>query len=267
MAIAALGTSILFIYGLIIGSFLNALIWRIKQRRSIVKGRSICPNCKHQLAILDLIPVISWLLLQGKCRYCQKTISYQYPIVESITAVLFALSFLIIRPNGLYGWIDFGIWLYILASLICLGVYDLKWMILPNIILVPAIIMSIFELIFQIVIQKAPFSVATGPIIAAVFIAIIFSALAMLAGGKLMGFGDVKLVFLMGLVLGIKKLLLALFLAFNLAAIIGLGLILIRQKTRKDHIPFGPFLTGATILAYLVGTPIISWYLRVLTEV
>ena len=267
MAIATLGVSILFVYGLIIGSFLNALIWRIKQRRSIIKGRSMCPNCKHKLVALDLIPVISWMLLRGKCRYCQKAISYQYPIIELLTAILFALSFLILRPNGLYSWIDFGIWLYILASLICLGAYDLKWMILPNVILVPAIIISALLLVFQLAILKAPLSVATGPIIAAVFIAIVFSALAMLAGGRLMGFGDVKLVFLMGLLLGVKKLFLALFLAFNLAAIVGVGLILLKRKTRKDHIPFGPFLTGATIFAFLVGTPIIDWYLKALTEV
>lgn len=127
------------LYGLLGGSFLNALIWRVHEGRSIVKGRSMCPHCHHQLAAADLVPVASWLMLRGKCRYCSKPISLQYPAVELLTGFLFGLSYYGLHPVGLAGWVNFVVWLYFLGSLIFLAVYDLKWLILPNKILLPAV--------------------------------------------------------------------------------------------------------------------------------
>ena len=133
-------------FGLIAGSFINALVWRIREQSihtnskdlSIVNGRSICPNCKHKLAAIDLIPVFSWLSLRGKCRYCHKSISPQYLIVELITAAAFILSYAF-WPQPVSGIeaVEFAIWLVLLSGLVALFIYDLKWRILPNRILYP----------------------------------------------------------------------------------------------------------------------------------
>src|SRR4051794_33826849 len=101
-------TAIAFIYGLVMGSFLNAVSWRIHEKRSYTKGRSVCENCGHELAAADLIPLISWLGLRGRCQYCHKPISWQHPLFELITGVIFALSFWVLRPSSLASWVNFS---------------------------------------------------------------------------------------------------------------------------------------------------------------
>ncbi len=255
------GALVVFLYGLIVGSFLNVVVLRLHAKKSFVKGRSACPYCGHKLQLLDLIPVASWLLLRGKCRYCGKPISSQYPLVEFLTATTFTLSYLVATPGSTLGWVNLIVWLYILASLIVLAVYDYKWMILPNVVLIPAILVQAAWLLIRWPLFHQPATLVTGPLFAAIGGALVFSLLAMAAKGKLLGFGDVKLIFLMGLLLGIKGLILALFLAFNVAAIIAIILMLLRLKSRKDYIAFGPFLAAATVVAYLYGAPLISLYL------
>lgn len=255
-------TIILFCIGLIAGSFINALVWRTEQEKSIAKGRSMCPHCKHVLAPKDLVPIFSWLWLRGRCRYCKKQIGWHYPLVELATGVLFAASYLFIRPAGLLDSIEFSVWLYVLGSLVFLTVYDLKWMILPDKVLLPAVIVVLAWFGVKVVFFGMPPSVLLGPILAATATAIAFGALAKMAGGRLMGGGDVKLVALMGLLLGMKHMALALFAAFNIAAAVGLLLIALRVRGRRDHIPFGPFLALGTALSYVYGTPIINLYLK-----
>src|SRR4051794_22477009 len=101
-----------------IGSFINAAVWRIHTKKSIINDRSECPNCHHKLGFFDLIPVLSWLYLGGKCHYCHKPISAQYPLVELVTAGLFVLSYAQLNPAGRLGWLEFLAWLYVLSSLI-----------------------------------------------------------------------------------------------------------------------------------------------------
>src|SRR5476651_645529 len=131
---------VLVVFGLCLGSFVNALVWRLheqdkKQAKnlSILNGRSMCPNCKHELAAKDLVPVLSWLSLRGKCRYCGKPISVQYPLVEMVTSGLFVASYLW-WPEVLHGAqvAAFGLWLALLVGLMALLVYDLRWFLLPN---------------------------------------------------------------------------------------------------------------------------------------
>lgn len=249
-----------FILGLLFGSFANALIWRIKTGRSILKGRSICPNCNEQIKAIDLIPVLSWLLLRARCRYCKERISIQYPAVELLMGFVYALVFIHVGPNGTLGWLTLVFWLYIGFSLVVLAVYDLKWMLLPDKVLVPAITIAIAFLGVQLALGQ-PLSVVRGPLIAAMAAGGSFYALAAVSKGKWMGGGDIKLVFLMGLLLGIQKTLLAMFVATTAAALVG-GLLLLFKKLHGRYIAFGPFLAAATFLVYIYGSEVIQLYLQ-----
>jgi prepilin signal peptidase PulO-like enzyme (type II secretory pathway) len=250
------------LYGLFIGSAINAFVWRLHEGRSWVKGRSMCPNCGHELAGRDLVPVLSWLWLRGKCRYCRAPIHWQYPVVEAITALLFGLSAWVLSPASLTGWINLIFWLVLLSLLIILAVYDARWMLLPDKVMYPAIGVAGLYLIYRIA-STASLTAVRGPLLGAVLAGGIFYAIAAATKGKAMGGGDIKLAFLMGLLLGLKGTALALFIAFNSAAIVGLVLIATKLKRRRDMIPFGPYLIAGTITAFLFGHSIIGWYLSI----
>ena len=135
---ALFSSVIVFIFGLIVGSFLNCVVYRLEQDSSFLGGRSFCPLCKHKLSWRDLIPVFSFLILKGKCRYCQQKISWQYPLVELVTGFLFFLVFHYTRydiPYIVYG-------LIITAFLIIIFVYDLKHYLIPDKVIYPAILVS-----------------------------------------------------------------------------------------------------------------------------
>ncbi|HUC95914.1 MAG TPA: prepilin peptidase, partial [Candidatus Saccharimonadia bacterium] len=156
---------IVLIFGLIFGSFINAFVWRInvktkkinknKVELSILKGRSMCPDCRHQLSALDLIPLLSWVGLRGKCRYCKKPISYQYPLVELLTALLFLLSY-IYWPYKLdfLGYSLFAIWLIIILYFVSLAIYDIKYKLLPNIMVYVANYLILAFVIIQFIFQS-----------------------------------------------------------------------------------------------------------------
>ena len=259
-----LTATLVFIYGLLIGSFLNAWLWRFKLGKSVARGRSVCPHCKHQLAAADLVPLFSWLGLRGKCRYCSKPISKQYPAVELVTGVLFGLSYLALKPSDWFGWLNFGIWLAVLACLIFLAVYDLKHLLLPDKILLPAILIRSLQIVTLLAFGQLAWS-QTWPLVATALVCgAAFYAIVALSDGKWLGGGDIKLVFLLGLLLGPQLAPLGLFIAFNSAALIGVALIALRKRGRRDVIAFGPFLIAGIIIAFLYGQAIMNWYLQVL---
>lgn len=249
----------LFLFGLICGSFANAVIWRIKVGRSVARGRSVCPNCEVQLRAIDLVPVLSYIALKGRCRDCRERISLWYPTIELLTGILFFGAWFTLNPDSLVGWIDLGFWLYIIVSLMILAVYDLRWMILPDVVLVPAIAIAILRLPLYLALGQ-PFSVVRGPLIAALAGGAAFYSIAAVSKGKWMGGGDIKLVFLIGLLLGIQKGLLAMFLATTAAALVG-GTLLLLRKLHSRYIAFGPFLAAATVAALFYGTELIAFYL------
>jgi len=273
-------SAFVFALGLIVGSFLNAVIYRLALAEGSVpeirdrairvpvspfRGRSFCPQCKHQLSWYDLIPVVSFLLLRGKCRYCRKRISLQYPIVELSTATLFLLIFKL-QGSSFNQTISaetlnlFYLWT-IASLLVVLFVYDLRHYILPDKILFPAILVSgIWYLVSSIFFQSYTVYEILYTIYSALAAALFFFAIFALSRGKAMGFGDVKLALFMGLFLGFPQILVALFLAFLLGAIIGVGLIVLQKKKMKSEIPFGPFLIAGTFAALLWGERIIHWY-------
>ncbi len=252
---------IIFIFGLVVGSFLNCVIYRLvltpQQERlvwglALPRGRSYCPYCKHILSWQDLIPVLSFLILRGKCRYCQKKISFQYPLVEIVTGLLFVLIF---WHLGFGFDLAFGIWILISCFLIIIFVYDLKHFIIPDKIIYPAIaIVFIYN-----VLQGPALLMRSG--LAAILAAGFFLSIVLVSRGRWMGLGDVKLAFLMGLFLGFPNILIALFFAFLIGAIIGVGLILAKRKTLRSEVPFGPFLVTGTFVALFWGERIVQWYL------
>jgi prepilin signal peptidase PulO-like enzyme (type II secretory pathway) len=258
--------SIVALLGLAIGSFINAVVWRIKTRRKIIglKTRSICPHCKHKLSSWDLVPVLSWLALRSRCRYCGKPISIQYPVVELLTAGLFVWSYLAWDFSQNFDAIRFGFWLLLLTGLIILAIYDLKWMILPNRALKPLIIIALLQVVIVFVFGPSK-RIGFEHIVAALLAGGFFYSLFAVSKGRWMGGGDVKLAFLMGLILVARDTLVAFVLAFNLAAFLSIALIISRRLSRKSLIPFGPFLITATFIAQLYGQEIFQAYLNLVT--
>ncbi|HEX7260062.1 MAG TPA: prepilin peptidase, partial [Candidatus Saccharimonadia bacterium] len=231
------------VLGLIVGSFLNVVILRVHAGKQFIRGRSACPHCHHQLSALEMIPVISWLVVRGRCRHCRKPISIQYPLVELVTAGLFALSYVQFKFNDVADVIFFGLWLYVLGSMIVLAVYDIRWYLLPDKVLVPLIIPALL-----VAAGQAFMSQSYQPLLSSIGAALLFGgffySLAAVSKGKWMGGGDIKLAFVMGLILGLQKTLLAMFIAFNTAALVGVLLILMKRTKPGNVIPFGPFLIG-----------------------
>ena len=239
--------SIIFLFGLIVGSFLNCIIYRLEVGKSFLGGHSFCPYCKHELVWHDLIPVFSFLMLKGKCRYCQKPISIQYPLIELTTAILFVLVF---NSQNL---LNTGYLLLTTSFLIIIFVYDLKHYIIPDKVIFPAILTS-FLFLFT------TNSLLLNTVLSAFGASFFFLLIYLISQGQWLGFGDVKLSFLMGLHLGFPNILVALFSAFFTGAIIGLILIAQSKKTLKSRVPFGPFLVFGTFLAMFYGELIINWY-------
>jgi len=235
-------TILFFILGLFIGSFLNCLICRLKDKKSFLFGRSCCPKCGHELTWLDLVPVLSFVFLKGKCRYCSEKISWQYPLTEIATGLLYAF---------LYWNYGFNLFLiFVFSCLLVIFVYDLKHFIIPDEIIFPLIIISLIFL-------YGNFFVAIGTTFA-------FFLLYFFSKGKWLGFGDVKLAFFLGLFLGWPNILVGLFLSFVIGAIIGIGLIILKKKGIKSEVPFAPFLVLGAFIAFFWGQEIIFWYLNLL---
>ncbi len=246
--------SFIFLFGLAIGSLLNCIIYRLEIEESFLIGRSYCPHCKHILGWQDLIPVLSFLILKGRCRYCKKKISLHYPLVEFFTGILFILVLHYASPNLLIT----GYWLLVTSFLIIIFVYDLKHYIIPDKIIYSAIGITFLYRLFEIQNLKS----ITNPTLAAFGAGAFFVFIILISKGHWMGVGDVKLAFFMGLFLNFPNILVALFLAFFIGAIIGIGLILAGKKTLKSKIPFGPFLVAGTFLAMFFGQMVIDWYLH-----
>jgi prepilin signal peptidase PulO-like enzyme (type II secretory pathway) len=259
-----------FLLGLCIGSFLNCFIYRLEKNKGL-KGRSFCPHCKHTLNWKDLFPVFSFLFLSGRCRYCRKNISWQYPLVESATAVIFLLIFNLQFPLNsaelqravssgyIFNFLNLAFLFYIASSLILIFIYDLKHFIIPDKVLFPAIVVALIYDLLSL--YQTPY-VFINYFIAILVSSGFFFLIFFVSGGKWMGFGDVKLCILLGLLLGLQNILLALFLAFFFGAIIGVILMVIYKKGLKSEIPFGPFLIVGTFTAMFWGKTIIQWYLN-----
>lgn len=239
---------LVFIFGLIIGSFLNVCIYRIPMGQTVVTTPSHCYACGTSLKPLDLFPVLSYLFLRGRCRYCGAKISFRYPLVELLTAVLFVVA---IYYQG-FTWSGLATMVFS-AMLVVVTFIDLDHQIIPDGVLLVGGILGL-PLIYLQSIEHLKWGVL-GFFAAGLLLLII----AVLSKGG-MGGGDIKLAAVMGLYLGLKSVAVALMLAFLLGGLIGVLLLLTGIKGRKDPVPFGPFLAIGAILASFYGEKIILWY-------
>lgn len=253
-----------FVLGLIIGSGINAFEYRFRDPKSFAKGRSICPHCKHELSALDLVPVFSYLALQGKCRYCKKKISWHYPVIEILTAVSFAAYALfseLVTRSPLYStmfFVELILGFAVIAVLVFLLLYDARHQILPN---SAVLVVGILGLIGSLFVFKLSLeSVAVGAVIGFGF----FGLMYLLSQGKWLGLGDVKLGLALGLLLGSPNIVFCLFAAYIVGALYAAYVLARHKKGMKDKIAFGPFLVVAAIAALIFGQSLIHWYIGLL---
>lgn len=256
--------AVMAVLGLCFGSFVNAFVWRIHARKDWVKDRSICPQCKHVLSALDLVPVFSWLVLGGKCRYCKKPISKQYPLVELATALLFVGSY-VFWPDGFdaRGIFNLAVWLIVCVGLMALVIYDFRWMLLPNKILFPLIGFAALAVIIDAVFLGGGTLAVRGAVLGLLTAAVPFYVLFIVSNEKWIGGGDVKLGILIGLIVGgAWRGILVIFLASLFGLLWALPGIAHHKFRTNSRIPFGPFLILGLCVVRLFGGAIISWYTR-----
>ncbi len=248
--------------GVVMGSFCNAWAIRLLKGESIAKGRSKCPKCHHQLAWYDNVPLLSYIILWGKCRYCKKPISAQYPIVELASGLLFAGLYLHFLPTTTQGWVILVLWCLLSVFLIASFVTDWIELVLPDNYTVPAIIVSLLIALAVSFIpgQGIVWSILLQRIIQLGIFVGIYCALYYGSKGKLIGDGDIRLAAVLGLALALPQLLVAVFATYVIGAAIGSFCILTKLKTRKDVIAFGPFLIIGLYIGLFWGEQIARWY-------
>lgn len=257
---------ILFFLGLTFGSFANAAAWRIGngRGRTLLTGRSECTHCKHPLAWYDLVPVLSWLSLSGKCRYCGGRID-DTPVAELGLAGYFLVSFLL-WPGGFGSALavaDFVFWLVYGVFLMILALIDRRKMILPDVLTYPLIGLAAVNVAVRAALsmEGAP-AVIAGAVLAVLAIAGVYLVLYAVSRGRWVGFGDVKLSVFIGLALGDWRLsLLTFFLANLFGCLVILPGLLSKKLTRTSKVPFGPFLILGFAVSGLVGARIVGWYM------
>ncbi len=243
----------IFLLGLVVGSFLNVLIYRLPRQLSVVWGRSGCPHCRKKIAWFDNIPLLSFLLLKGRCRACHSPISWRYPAVELLTAVLFALGTRVylsgLSDLSYLRIAELSLTLILFSALIAIFFIDLEQQIIPDSILLPVIVLFFLHSLL---------TANYWPLVAAFSASLFLWLIWALTRGQGMGLGDVKLAFLMGLSLGFPKIIVAFYLAFLTGAVIGVILILVKRARFGQKIAFGPFLAAATIITVLWGEKIFA---------
>jgi len=233
--------------GLIFGSFTNVIIARIPHGESVVTPSSHCPRCGHRLGVLDLVPVLSWLFLKGKCRYCQEAISIRYPAVELLTAALFMGVFLRwgISAYTLAGWA-------LTVILVSSAFIDLDEGIIPDVITIPGVVLGLVVSFVTIGFFPALWG-------ALAFGGVLFLVAVISKGG--MGGGDIKLAAVIGAFTGIPGAIITLLLSSFLGAVFGITLMALGKAGRKTPVKFGPFLAIGAYTAYLFSNQIAAWYM------
>jgi leader peptidase (prepilin peptidase)/N-methyltransferase len=245
------------LFGLVVGSFLNVVIWRLPRGESIVNPPSHCPGCDRPVRPRDNIPIISWLLLRGKCRDCGEPISGRYPLVELGTAAVFVVAGLRI---GLHA--DLPAFLYLSAIGVALALIDLDVKRLPNAIVLPSYPVSAALLGLAAILEHEAGAYVRALLGMAALFGFYFLLAFIYPAG--MGFGDVKLAGVLGLYLGWLGwgvLITGGFLGFLFGGVVGMGLMVVRRAGRKSQIPFGPFMLTGALVAILAGGALADLYL------
>ena len=290
---------ITFIFGSVIGSFINVIVDRTDTKDSPFKGRSFCPYCRKTLAWWEMVPIINFFYLKGRCSNCHHKLSWQYPLIEFITGFLFALvswrflRFPLLNLHIIFTWqletilfwINFIFWLYWIFVLITISLYDLKKYLILSEVLFPAIILSlIWKIILGIFFKTHNFTYLTQinhilgaqsyvfgsyPYFLSLILGVIVSfgliaLLAFVTKERAMGWGDALVAIFIGLILGWPEAIMALIIAFLSGGLISIVLMLLKKKTIKSYLPFAPFLAFGALLILLFGDIIIKGYLSLL---
>jgi prepilin signal peptidase PulO-like enzyme (type II secretory pathway) len=255
------------VVGAAFGSFAGAVAWRLHERRNFVTERSECEHCHHTLAWYDLLPVVSWLLLAGRCRYCHKKIGQKTLVVELFTATAFVTSYVFwpFQFDNVLASVMFLLWLSVIVVSAILFVYDLRWKLLPTVVLWLFVAVSAVFFVLRQAYLRPPLSqMLPGLMLAMLPIAGVYGTLYILSRKRWVGAGDIKIGLAMGFLLTWQQALVALVLANFLGTLTVLGPLIRGKITRAAKIPFGPFLIIAAIGAFLWSDAVIDWYLLVL---
>jgi leader peptidase (prepilin peptidase) / N-methyltransferase len=253
--------------GLIFGSFCNAYIYRYSSGESVWRGRSHCPDCHHELKTTDLIPLFSFLLVRGRCRYCGRPISAQYPLVEAGTAVLFIGVALFVGPfHATAGYlIPLAIYLYLAIVAVVVTVIDLKIQIIPDRVILPAVIavviLHLAQVIYGTLSLRGSLLMLCTAFGAAGLLWLVAEISQRIVGKEAMGGGDIKLLFLIGLLVGWPAIVLAILIAFWTGAVVGILLIAFGGRNLADRIPFGPYLLIGAIVGLVWGKQLLARYI------
>jgi leader peptidase (prepilin peptidase) / N-methyltransferase len=248
---------VMAVFGAVVGSFLNVCIHRLPRRTSIVVPPSACPHCGHELYWFENIPILSWLVLRGRCRACRAPIGIRYPIIEAITAVMFAAAWWHYWPTPelLASRLIFG------CALIVLFAIDLEHQLLPNVITLPGIVVGF---LFSLVTEPGWQSSLMGIVVGGGVLFSVAEAYYRIRQEEGLGMGDVKMLAMVGAFLGWKLTLVTLLMASFCGSIIGLMLIVTRRGSLKYALPFGTFLALGAAAAATVGPAVLDWYLGLL---
>lgn len=238
-----------FLIGLLFGSFFNVCIYRIPKEESIVSPPSHCPKCNTRLKTLDLVPVFSYIFLGRKCRYCGEKISPRYAIVEAITAIIFTSLYL---EFGLS--FEFFKFVVMASFIIIIGLIDHDTTDVYAVTTYPGIACGLIFIIAAYFLDKPFLDGIFGGLLGGGVIA----AIVYITGG--MGKGDIEICALAGLYLGFKSSIIMLFFSFVIGGIFGIILIVTKKKSRKDYIPFGPYIALGALVAVFLGEQIFNWY-------
>lgn len=261
---------LMFVLGSVMGSFVGAMTWRMKTNRDWVRGRSECERCHHKLAVIDLIPIFSYLTLGGRCRYCHKKISRSALVLELAGGSAFLVSTMLFPSMVYQEWLDplvsfqllkpmlslaMGLWLVCLAIMMALFIYDLRWRLLPNKLVFPLIVIS---LLLSAVMNLGLAHVSLTDWLIMLGLGMlpitgVYGILYLLSRGRWIGLGDVKLGIAIGLLISWWGGVLVLFLSNLLASLASIPGLLKRRISGASEIPFGPFLLVATYLVFLLG--------------
>jgi leader peptidase (prepilin peptidase) / N-methyltransferase len=250
-----------FIFGLIVGSFLNVCIYRIPLKKSIANPPSSCPGCGERIKFYDNIPIISYIILRGRCRHCRQRISFQYPIIELVTGLLSLAVFVKCYPD--YG--QYLVYFIFMSSLVVISFIDLEHQIIPDVISIPGIIAGFAVTVCLTLISVYPITwidsligiIAGGGLL--YLVAVIFEKL---TGKEGMGGGDVKLLAMIGAWLGWRSLPLIILSSSLTGCIIGAASLLLSGKGLRARIPFGPFLVMGALIDFFFGRMIEAFYFQ-----
>ena len=255
--------TIIFIFGIVIGSFLNVLIYRLPIGLDFVKINSMCTTCKHRLHWYDLFPLFSWIFLGGKCRYCKAKISVQYPIVEALNGISYVLIYFFLCGGNAIEGLNFKLlgYMVVASCLIVTAWIDFKHQIIPDSMWISIFVGGIFIVIDSVINGEFSKEYIITKVIGLFAISGLFLIIGLVSGGRAMGGGDVKLMAAAGFVLGWKAVIVSLFLGAFAGVIFAIGRKIISKKEMRGVIPFGPFLAIGIIVSAFIGEKIFNMYL------